>query len=328
MRLNYTITLPIALVLAFAAIITLGSPGSEGTANKAQPKNAVENEGCLRCHGQNRYTYLNTESGDTVVKRMYQECTINRNVFYSSIHGNFKCIDCHSVDYDTFPHPGRLRMETAYTCNDCHADDPMYAKFNFEQITTDFEASVHSTKHSKEFTCWMCHNPHSYVNMARNEKDIHKTIEYSNSICLACHANKDQYQLLTNKDNPNILEKHEWLPNQASHFRSVRCIECHSAISDSTLVAHNIQTKDKAVKNCVECHSSNSRLMATLYKHEIQQQRNKAGFINSGILESSYVIGANRNYYLNILSLVIFGGTLLGIVIHTSLRILKRKKNV
>jgi hypothetical protein len=120
------------------------------------------------------------------------------------------------------------------------------------------------------------------------------------------------------------MEKHDWLPNQIAHFASVRCIECHTHVSDDVLVAHQIQTKDKAVKKCVECHSQNSILMTSLYKFQAKEKRDKFGFFNSEILGDSYIIGANRNYYLNVMSGLIFGFVMLGIIIHTILRVLKK----
>ena len=131
---------------------------------------------------------------------------------------------------------------------------------------------------------------------------------------------------MTDKENPNILTTHEWLPNQRLHFRNVRCIECHAELNNDILVAHNIQDKEKAVRLCVECHSQNSLLMASLYKFQSQEKRNKLGFFNATILAESYVIGANRNYFLIISSLVIFGFVLLGIMIHLVLRIKTKHK--
>ena len=290
-------------------------------------KNAESNENCLKCHGQSKYSYKNSESGKETFMRMYSEAIINRDLFYESNHRQFKCTDCHPEDYDTFPHPGRLRMESKNSCIDCHGDDPKYKKFNFEKIESEFQESVHSTKHSADFTCWMCHNPHTYKISTRSEDKIKDIVAYDNAICLSCHADITKYQLLTDKVNPNILQKHEWLPNQALHFRNVRCIECHAVANDSILVGHHIKPKSQAVKRCVECHSTNSILMASLYKYKVKEGRNKAGFYNGVIMNESYVIGANRNYYLGILSLVMFGCVLAGIAIHASLRIIKRKNN-
>ena len=294
------------------------------TSSFSKHKNAAENENCLKCHGQSKYTYENAESGKSVTKLMYAELIIDRALFYESNHREFKCIDCHSEDYGTFPHPGNLRMETKANCIDCHGGDEQYAKFHFENIDTEFQESVHSAKHSEDFTCWMCHNAHTYKITARTSENIKQTITYDNAICLECHGNLTKYQLLTDKQNPNLIVKHEWLPNQVLHFQSVRCIECHTKkMDDSTLVAHNILPKTKAVKNCTECHSSNSILMAALYKYQVKEVRSARGFFSSVFASESYAIGANRNFYLNMISIVIFGFVIIGIAIHTVLRILK-----
>ncbi len=63
-------------------------------------------------------------------------------------------------------------------------------------------------------------------------------------------------------------------------------------------------------------------LMASLYKFESKEKR-KDGFFNGIILNQSYVIGANRNEYLNLLSLIIFGGMLAVISVHIFFRIKK-----
>jgi hypothetical protein len=299
---------------------------SSNAQTQEKSANAQLNEKCLKCHGQSKYKYENTESGTVVTKRMYLETIINRDLFYESNHRNFKCTDCHSEDYDTFPHPGRLRMEPKYACIDCHGGDPKYKKFNFEEIEVQFQASVHSTKHGEDFNCWMCHNPHTYKISTRSNEKIQDIVAYDNAICLNCHADITKYQMLTDKVNPNIIKKHEWLPNQALHFKNVRCIECHARTNDSILVAHNIQPKAKAVRRCVECHSTNSILMASLYKYKVQKGRSKTGFYNGVIMNEGYVIGANRNYYLGVLSLIMFACVFAGVFIHATLRIIKRQK--
>lgn len=321
---RYFLKIPVAFVLAFFFISMISV--SLKAQNKPKDETIQFNEKCLQCHGQSKYKYVNPESGADVTKRMYLETIINRSEFYDSNHKTFKCTDCHSADYDTFPHPGRLRMESKYACIDCHGGDETYAKFKFEEIETEFHSSVHATKHSDDFNCWMCHNPHTYKISARSEEHIKHLVAYDNAICLNCHADITKYQMLTDKVNPNIIQKHDWLPNQALHFKNVRCIECHARINDSILVAHNVQPKSKAVRRCVECHSTNSILMASLYKYKVQEERSKAGFYNGVIMNEGYVIGANRNYYLGLISLIMFGCVAAGILIHASLRIIKRKK--
>jgi hypothetical protein len=253
---------------------------------------------------------------------MYSELVIDRNFFYTSNHREFKCIDCHSEDYTAFPHQGNLRMEAMPNCLDCHGGDEKYAQFHFENVEKEFQQSVHSEKHSDEFTCWMCHNAHTYAINVRTNENIKQAIAYDNMICLSCHSDLTRFQILTDKQKPNLIEKHEWLPNQRLHMQSVRCIECHtSKLNDSTFVAHNILPKKEAVKNCVECHATSSVLMASLYKYQVKETRSVRGFFTTAFSEKSYVIGANRNFYLNVVSILIFGMVIIGIIIHAILRI-------
>jgi len=286
-------------------------------------KNAGENEKCFKCHGQSKYSFENPESEKTITKRMYSELVMNRDVFYLSNHREFKCTDCHSEDYETFPHAGNLRMEAIATCIDCHGGDEKYAKFEFEKIDTAFLASVHSEKHNEDFTCWMCHDAHTYKINARSNENLKQTITYDNLICLNCHGDLKNYQLLTDKAKPNILNKHDWLPNQASHFTNVRCIECHAKNEDTLVVAHHVVSKKDAVRKCESCHSKNSILYASLYKYQVSEKIEKEGIIKGLLMGESTSIGPDKSNTLNIISLVIFALTMLVIIIHAAFRIKK-----
>jgi len=282
-----------------------------------------DNERCFRCHGSDKYEYTNDMLGMQVKALMCAEHIITRDVFYGSNHKSFSCTDCHSVDYDTFPHPGALRMELKYNCLDCHGGDDAYSSFNFDKIDVDYRESVHFKLEEQGFTCWRCHDPHTYRINIRDSRNLKETILYDNAICLNCHSDYKLFQLLSDRDEVNLMETHDWLPDQAAHFRSVRCIECHTKINDSILVSHLVLPKDKAVRLCNECHSRNSLLMVSLYKFQSKEQR-RDGFLNGIILNESYVIGANRNSYLGTASLIIFGIVLIVIIIHILFRI-KRK---
>ncbi len=281
-----------------------------------------ENENCLKCHGQNIYEYTNESQGTNIRHSMGLEKIINRDAFYKSNHKSFKCTDCHSEEYMKFPHSGELRMEQMYGCLDCHGNDPKYAKFHFEEIEVEYQQSIHFQMEKDGFTCWKCHNPHTYQISIRNTENLKNTIAYDNGICLNCHTDFNNFQLLSDRKEINIIQKHDWLPNQSAHFLNVRCIECHTKSTDSILVAHLIMPKDKAVRKCNECHSQNSILMASLYKFKSKEQR-KDGFFNGVILNESYVIGANRNEYLNNFSLLILVLVIGVIGVHVFFRILK-----
>ena len=215
-------------------------------------------------------------------------------------------------------------MEQQYNCIDCHGGDEKFAQFNFEAIEAEYQASVHFKLEEEGFTCWKCHDPHNYKISVRNSNNLKETILYDNNICLNCHANFSHFQLMSDREEINILSKHEWLPNQTSHFKSVRCIECHTEVNKDIKVSHLINPKEKAVRKCNECHSQNSLLMSSLYKFESKEQR-KDGFFNGIIMNQSYVIGANRNEYLNIFSLIILGLVVLVIGGHVFFRLIRKK---
>jgi len=286
----------------------------------------ADNNRCFKCHGQEKYEYTNETLGKQVKAMMCSERIIHKNEFYSSNHKSFSCTDCHSEEYVKFPHSGELRMEQKYNCIDCHGGDEKFAKYHFEEIEAEYKKSTHFKMEDDGFTCWKCHNPHTYKISVRNEENLKQTIAYDNGICLNCHSNFSKYQLLTDSKEINIIEKHDWLPNQTSHFANVRCIECHTQINNNIPVSHLILPKAQAVKLCNECHSKTSMLMASLYKFESKEQR-RDGFFNGIILNSSYVIGANRNEYLNLLSLIIFVVVIGVIIIHILFRIRKNKQN-
>jgi predicted CXXCH cytochrome family protein len=281
-----------------------------------------DNNRCFKCHGQAKYEYTNETLGRQITELMFSERIVKKSEFYNSNHKSFSCTDCHSEEYVKFPHAGELRMEQKYNCLDCHGGDEKYAQYHFEGIDSAYRQSTHFKLEEEGFTCWKCHDPHSYKISVRNKDNLKETIAYDNAICLKCHSDFNQYQLLTDKEEINIIKKHDWLPNQSSHFANVRCIECHTQINNKIPVSHLIKPKAEAVKLCNECHSQNSILMASLYKFESKAQR-RDGFFNGIILNESYVIGANRNEYLNLLSLIIFIGVIGVIVIHIVFRIKK-----
>ncbi|MEN8201850.1 MAG: cytochrome c3 family protein [Bacteroidota bacterium] len=280
-----------------------------------------ENEKCLRCHGELKYTIEDKATGKVLTEQMCECNIIDRTAYYTGVHKAFACGDCHSYGFEEFPHSIEARMEEMLLCMDCHGYDESFAQYHFEDIEIEFSESTHNMT---DFTCWKCHNPHSYRAFMRNADDIGEAVLYDNDICLSCHSDFDRFMLLTDRKEINIVESHDWLPNQVAHFRSVRCIECHTEISDSILIAHKILPKTEAVQNCTECHSQDSRLMHTLYKFQIKEER-KVGFANGIIINNAYVIGANQNVFLNVISLLVFGLTFLVILIHAVLRYIKLK---
>ncbi len=286
--------------------------------------NKEDNEQCLKCHAKNHVEFMAEDAEKPYKQKMYTECIIDTHAYYTSNHWNFKCIDCHTDEYATFPHRAELRFEAIAGCMDCHGGDPQYEEFMFDQIDQEYQKSVHFKLQSESFSCWSCHDEHYYKLNARNRKDdIRSAIQYDNDICLSCHANTKKYQLIANKMNPSILEKHDWLPNQPNHFKHVRCIECHAEYSDTLIVSHNILPKDKAVKKCAECHSGNSQLMASLYKYQLEEM-GAFKLKTAGLMDQPVIIGGQRNTLLKLIGNLALFGAIGAVLIHFAIRLYRK----
>ncbi len=283
---------------------------------------------CSKCHGSRYYSFFNTVTEQQERKRMNPYFFIDTTKYVLGVHRNFGCDDCHAYEYTTYPHLAELKLEPKFSCIDCHGGDETFAKYQFDDIDVEVENSVHRTAFGFQFKCASCHDLHGYKPVARNENSMIKEIvKDDNQMCLSCHNDLSKYQVLTDHNKPELLKTHDWLPNQELHFLNVRCIECHTPTTDTLMVSHKILPKEEAVRLCSNCHSANSILRDKLYKYSAIQARSGEGFYNSAIGNQAYVIGANRNIYLKILSLLIFGAALFGIGIHISLRIIKKRKD-
>lgn len=303
------------LVISFAGNLFLSASSHASPQGNAQ---------CLKCHSSHSFTLYNDWIERDENRLMNPFYVLDTVLMNAGAHHTFKCIDCHSYEYETYPHGGELKLEPLMTCIDCHGGDEAYASFQFERIEEEFQKSVHFEMHEESFTCSKCHSQHYYKATARNSVSINEIVQFSNEMCVKCHNSNAQYQLYSENEKPELEQIHAWLPNQEVHFDKVRCIECHTIVADSLMVSHNILPKEKATRDCAECHSKNSILQASLYKYQNLSSRSGDGKINTILSNQSYVIGAYQNRTLNIVLLFILMATLGGIITHTIFRIRKK----
>ena len=291
----------------------------------AQNYDDVQNHQCLKCHTSQSYSFENELKGTVQKRLMSPYLIIDTTGLRNGVHNVFDCTDCHSYEYTTYPHPANIKLEPLPTCLDCHGGDETFATYQFERIQEEFQKSIHYEAYGDNFTCSKCHDPHTYLPVARNAVSVGNIVDYSNQMCLHCHNDMKQFHLVSGRDNPRIVEVHEWLPNQQLHFENVRCIECHTEVEDGLMVPHNILKKENAVRKCVECHSANSKLQASLYKYQNLQQRAEGGNLSVILANESYVIGATKVPFLNTLGIIIFVMVLAGISVHVFFRIKKSR---
>jgi len=306
-------------LLLFSLFLSV-SPVVQSQEKKPLTGNAL----CLDCHTHQTITFHNSVTDKEVKRMMNPLYILDKDHLAAGVHAKFQCTDCHSSDYSQYPHKAELKLEPLGSCLDCHGGDEKYAAYQFEKIEEQFKKSVHFEKSGSSFTCSKCHNQHYYQPKSRTSNQVSEIVLFSNEMCLTCHSNNVKFQLVSDSLKPALSQIHQWLPNQDLHFKNVRCIECHTQVVDSLAVSHNILPKEKALKSCIECHSRNSMLKASLYKYKNLQSRSEGGKINTILSNTSYVIGAYQNPFLNYTSILIFLLALTGICIHLIFRIIKK----
>lgn len=282
---------------------------------------AKENERCFTCHSVKKYLYTDESDGKTYKGSMDPEEILVRDEFYSSNHKSLSCTDCHSSQFRSFPHPEDLKAGKDFNCLDCHGGDPAYAVFNFETIDSEFRRSVHSRLEEKGFTCWQCHDPHEYRLVARESEDPKVTVKYDNDICLGCHSDFKKFSRYS-EDKIKISKVHKWLPQQETHFASVRCIECHGRENEKLLVAHYVMPEEAALRDCKKCHTEDDNAMASLL---IAKPLGHNGGDSNAWINGLSLIGPNRNKNLDNMLLTFFGAVIAIMGIHIMFRFICKK---
>lgn len=279
----------------FTLFITLLIVVQSGFANQEQNAK-TKTAYCLRCHGMETLAYRDTVTGQIV--SLY----VNPLQYQQSNHKRLECITCHTADYSHYPHPDSVKSENLY-CLACHQDDPKFIPYRFDEIEPAFKNSIHAIQFPNQFTCFSCHNPHQFK-VSQVGDDITDIIRSGNEICLNCHT-----ELL---NTPKMT--HQWLPNPALHWRSVRCVECHTPATKH--FSHEILPAEQSANLCVQCHSKEATLLTRLYQYRSQENLQKTGWFNEAIFNRAYIIGMSRHETIDRWSLIILGLTLAGLFVH------------
>ncbi|MAT39430.1 MAG: hypothetical protein CL946_07475 [Ectothiorhodospiraceae bacterium] len=274
------------------------------------------NDACFRCHALSTLGIRDTAPGGI------RNLSVAPQEFGHSIHGDLQCTHCHEQGYDAWPHAQERTGVGALRCTNCHQDPKLELKELFADIQQEFAKSVHVQKLGEKFSCFSCHDPHSF----RREQEVStRKIESANALCTDCHESGQKLAAFTERKFAPIEVTHAWLPNQDLHWEHVRCVDCHTSY-EAPNTSHNVLPKSQAVTKCESCHSQNSVLLAKLYKYEHRESRQRMGFLNGTLLNDAYIIGSTRNSVLDAVSFALFGLTLVGIGGHGLLRWMGKKK--
>lgn len=291
----------ISIFLIFFIVSILSVSAQKGRNHPAIP----ENYNCLRCHGQAVYSTFSLDGTKHLKQPMAESRVIPIQKYQNAIHGSLKCIDCHSEGYSNIPHPIDLKFESLYTCTDCHEGQKKFKKYHLDSIITGYDRSFHAKAMPKTFSCWKCHNPHSYVPTFSAETNLKSAITVSNSTCLNCHNSTVNYSRVSDKSQKNILKSHEWLTYPELHLNNIRCVDCHAKLTSPTFTPHEILPVGKAIRECSACHSQKNILSNSLLRTK-KGNVSFLNFSNNKALEYAFIMGANRSITLNIISTIMF----------------------
>lgn len=248
------------------------------------------NADCLSCHSEAGLKNPPRAGMDMV---LLAKLLVEQGHFETSDHGKMACKDCHGEPYVPYPHLPKAK-EQIKGCEPCHQQPA-------RTITPEFKASKHFKEHTARFTCLSCHDSH-YGRKAVKLPNARAAVRQDNVQCLQCHDDDKRFLELMKPGakRPDMSVVHDWLPERGLHFDHVRCIDCHSPVSDMAL-SHEVQNKDKAVRACEACHVQGGELGRRLYKPMmIDSPGHKDGFSDGALLRELYVVGANRNLWLDL----------------------------
>jgi predicted CXXCH cytochrome family protein len=189
-------------LIAVAGALLCASAIVEAARTGPAAEGLPEGDGiCLGCHGAGGLS-KRLPSGDD------WSLTVDGATFARSVHGPIGCVGCHAevkppahpVNATAFASEREHALARNDSCRACHA-----------RVFKVYEGSSHATRLRAGSlaapVCGDCHRPHQVTPASVQDGPT--------NACTGCHG--------------DTTEQHEqWLPNPASHLRSVACSACHA----------------------------------------------------------------------------------------------------
>ena len=223
-----------------------------------KPSATVLNESCLRseCHSTEELLTDNVDfNGTRFTHNNHIETVIDGiNVTCGTCHSHFEgnehisvnkdaCFTCHFLGK---PETNQMLVKT--TCTSCHE---VPKKVIQRGLVTINHSEFVSYKASCEDSC--------------HKKEIQKTSEIDDSVCLNCHNYTDPRQiLLAHKGTAEAAEQQIGsveLHNAHSKSHKIECFECHGKISHGQTEVASITD----MLDCRSCHSDTHKVQRDIY---------------------------------------------------------------
>ncbi len=244
------------LGFGFALLVAGGAAAQEPS---------FSNSDCLECHAQKDLTGTDRRGHKISVY-------VDNEVFRHSVHGNFKCVKCHS-DIRDLPHREKLKP---VNCGKCHRN-----------AQADYARSTHGKAYLSGDpdapSCSSCHGVHDILPVEHPNSQVSRT----NLIrtCVSCHT--DEQIVKRHKEMPGTatIKAYEKSVHGRGFFEeglvvSAQCTDCHSY--HLILPATDPQSKlykTKVPETCGKCH----REIERQYNESVHGQAIAKGILDAPV---------------------------------------------
>jgi hypothetical protein len=226
------------------------------------PTSVQGRESCARCHGQESFLPLQTESFDHGLWANYE---------LRGAHARAKCESCHKAEEGDLQHgvlaAGEVHATLGTECSGCH-DDPHNQRFDALNLPTTVNGHT---------SCARCHNEESFTDMHGAPfdhaswtgfalVDAHRFAE-----CVACHG-RGNMSANRNGRTPAANGKQRSLGNVADRFpgSTKQCSTCHTNPHGNSFRAPRVANTLNGKQGCARCHSQVSFRVA---QHDFNHDR-------------------------------------------------------
>ncbi|MBG0777291.1 MAG: cytochrome b/b6 domain-containing protein [Desulfovibrionaceae bacterium] len=236
----------------------------------------IDSTTCLKCHGK-------PDIQGVTPRGMTLRLHIPEQEYVRSAHGGFRCVECHvgsqgAKSFDVVPH--KLSAEESPTCLNCHQK-------GFDHVVEDVRASQHYKKVGGKVGCADCHEAHAQPRKMPEDR-YEDAVEGDNRPCVACHTNLTRFKTIAGRAVFTQNLSHEFLPEKEKHFRSVRCVECHTPTSAKAV--HRILPKEESLKDCTACHTERDSLYVAAVRTYADDAPGAGGFLGRNLFDEADLV--------------------------------------
>lgn len=192
---------------------------------------ALDQEGCLICHGDPNFTNPNPREGYPT------SLHVDSAAFAKSVHSKNKCSSCHKGFTLSMPQhqtdPSKDYKAVAIeACEGCHKKEFMA-----------YQTSAHAKMYFGSDTgpiCISCHGSHEIKKVQLGSETAEFKMSMARDSCGRCHQDKFE----------KAMHEFHFKALSLGYARAATCFDCHGAHQNLALKSGEEET----VKQCRQCH--------------------------------------------------------------------------